>query len=647
MLRIATAFLLLAACGAGVHEDATSIEPSLQLVVSTSLPIRRSIGLQVAVQGSVRDIRLFVNGTRVTALAPPSYEYVWDSSDMPEGTYTLYALATIPSGLTVASNEVQVIVDRTAPEVSSYHPATGDQRRTTAADFSVTFSEPLLRASLTLAAATLLCNGLEVGGWIALSDDAMTLMVTPGEVPPLPFQCVLHLSGLLTDRAGNPLHLPANDPSWNWPQPSAPGPMAAVRHAGGTNSLLVSWDLPVDDGGSPLTAVRVRYLAPTAEVFDVDPVSPGFEATNLANGVTLSLSVSAVNAVGEGPATGLPDFTPSWTGTTRLYQSATTLASGRVLITGGLVAIGTTFPLPGTLYDPATGQVAAADTGERLRWGSSAALLADGRVLVAGGMTVAGAELVVTTAAQIYDPASNSFTDIGSLVNGAFMATATLLGNGTVLLAGNNEAMKNWTYWGSGVAAAPQIYDPADGTFAAVGGGRIPQPGASVARLPSGKALLIGPTDGNTTPAGSAVLFDPATRAFTEIGPTQAFHTYATITLLNDGRALIAGGGSTAAEIYDPLEGTFTRAAELLAPRKGHTATLLADGRVLLVGGTSDGGNPVEIYDPATGGVAATDVLYPRSWHTATRLATGKLFVLGGLYALGPGTCPEELYTLP
>jgi hypothetical protein len=141
---------------------------------------------------------------------------------VPEGTYTLYALATIPSGFTIASNEVQVIVDRTAPEAIGYHPATGDQGRTTVADFSVTFSEPLLRASLTPEAAPLLCNGLPVGGFIALSDDASTLTVTPapccdGGVLQPPVQCVHHLSDVLTDRAGNPLHLPATDPSWNWP----------------------------------------------------------------------------------------------------------------------------------------------------------------------------------------------------------------------------------------------------------------------------------------------------------------------------------------------------------------------------------------------------------------------------------------------
>jgi hypothetical protein len=156
-------------------------------------------------------------------------------------------------------------------------------------------------------------------------------------------------------------------------------------------------------------------------------------------------------------------------------------------------------------------------------------------------------------------------------------------------------------------------------------------------------------------PSGAAAgLFDPATRAFTAIGPMMGGNRdSATITILNDGRALIAGGLSPASddrlavEIYDPGQGTFTRAADMLTARQGHTAMLLADGRVLLVGGTYDGSNSVEIYDPVTGGVLASDLLYPRSGHTANKLATGKLLLLGGLYGLGPGNCPEELYTLP
>jgi len=67
------------------------------------------------------------------------------------------------------------------------------------------------------------------------------------------------------------------------------------------------------------------------------------------------------------------------------------------------------------------------------------------------------------------------------------------------------------------------------------------------------------------------------------------------MTLMNDGRVLVAGGisccGSSSefftasAEIFDPSTGTFTARGSLSTARAHHAATLLPDGRVLIVGG--------------------------------------------------------------
>ena len=58
-----------------------------------------------------------------------------------------------------------------------------------------------------------------------------------------------------------------------------------------------------------------------------------------------------------------------------------------------------------------------------------------------------------------------------------------------------------------------------------------------------------------------------------------------TATRLADGRVLVAGGCSTAAELYDPATGTFSPTGSMSAVRAGKTATLLHDGRVLFTGG--------------------------------------------------------------
>src|SRR5215475_5167251 len=69
-------------------------------------------------------------------------------------------------------------------------------------------------------------------------------------------------------------------------------------------------------------------------------------------------------------------------------------------------------------------------------------------------------------------------------------------------------------------------------------------------------------------------------------------------TVLQDGRVLIAGGGS-GAEIYDPVSGTFTETGAPIQQRFGQAAVLLRDGRVLLVGGCQC--TMAELYNPKSG----------------------------------------------
>ena len=67
------------------------------------------------------------------------------------------------------------------------------------------------------------------------------------------------------------------------------------------------------------------------------------------------------------------------------------------------------------------------------------------------------------------------------------------------------------------------------------------------------------------------------------------------MTLLSDGRVLVAGGRSdTSAEIYDPTTGTFTATGSMTVVRTGPTATLLGNGKVLVAGGNDLGS--AELY---------------------------------------------------
>jgi hypothetical protein len=88
------------------------------------------------------------------------------------------------------------------------------------------------------------------------------------------------------------------------------------------------------------------------------------------------------------------------------------------------------------------------ETGSLLtaRAGHTATLLPNGKVLVAAGLD---SNFVPLTSAELYDPATGTWTATGSLAAARYDHTATLLPNGKVLVAGGSFAL-----------ASAELYDP-------------------------------------------------------------------------------------------------------------------------------------------------------------------------------------------
>src|SRR4030095_9376957 len=85
------------------------------------------------------------------------------------------------------------------------------------------------------------------------------------------------------------------------------------------------------------------------------------------------------------------------------------------------------------LYDPASGSWTATASLAIRRFFHTATLLPNGKVLVAGGVSPNGGDPSI---AELYDPASGTWTTTGRLVTTREEHTATLLPNGKVLVAG-------------------------------------------------------------------------------------------------------------------------------------------------------------------------------------------------------------------
>jgi hypothetical protein len=283
----------------------------------------------------------------------------------------------------------------------------------------------------------------------------------------------------------------------------------------------------------------------------------------------------------------------------RTCHTATLLTDGRVLVAGG---DNLTQPdlTSAELFDPVSGTFSPTGRMQASRCGATATLLLDGRVLIAGGSRP-GEPL---DSAELYDPETATFTATAVMTEPRSGHTAVLLRDGRVLLAGTEPSGSG----AEGPHATAELFDPASATFTATGRMASGRSRHTATLLPDGRVLVAGGAAG----LASAELFDPATATFSPTGEmTERRHLH-TATSLPDGRVLIVGGESRGilayAELYDPQTGTFGPAGSMADRRLAHTATTLADGRVLVAGGTSAHDNSAlataELYEIARGAPA-------------------------------------------
>jgi hypothetical protein len=195
--------------------------------------------------------------------------------------------------------------------------------------------------------------------------------------------------------------------------------------------------------------------------------------------------------------------------------------------------------------------------------------------------------------------------------SGLAYAAATLLANGKVLISSEPAA---------------ELYDPATDTFCITGSmvdvgdyGKFTQiTNRTSALITNGKVLVAGGEpayfDTGDYPLSSAELYDVAAGTFTFTGSMHVQRQGHVATLLADGTPLITGGlydgffdATNFAELYSQAAGIFSMTGNMLGGRAFHQATLLLDGRVLITGGIISNGYPqysvlatAELYNPPT-----------------------------------------------
>lgn len=354
----------------------------------------------------------------------------------------------------------------------------------------------------------------------------------------------------------------------------------------------------------------------------------------------------------------------------RFIHRTAKLLDGRVLITGGQSqnAPASVITASVDIFDPSDNSITPAAPMTIRRWSHTATTLADGRVLVTGGRTgnTAATGIVLNTA-EIYDPVTNTWAETTTPMNVARRShTATLLPNGKVLIAGGGNAVSTFTQQ---PIQSVELFDPATGSFTLIGNMITKRLGHSAILLRNGTVLISGGSEGTGTfyPTTSAEIFDPASNTFTNAGPMNYSHLAQLPGILRDGRVVqgssyynpphnSAGGIITSeSEIYDPAAGTWTPINPMVKKRIDIGAQGLLDGSLLVAGGVSTRvgagnltffQNTSEVYDPQSGQWKLSGIMSTgRDEFSGLLLDDGRVVISGGFVSPATLLNTVEIYT--
>ncbi|MEI7482749.1 MAG: kelch repeat-containing protein [Elusimicrobiota bacterium] len=177
--------------------------------------------------------------------------------------------------------------------------------------------------------------------------------------------------------------------------------------------------------------------------------------------------------------------------------------------------------------------------------------------------------------------------------------------------------------------------------------------------LGNGRVLVTGGFS-NGTPLKSAEIYNPATGHWTDLGEVmisaRGGHTATLFTKGTFSGAVLVCGGKTNADITatdavtkscekftpaaEPADGgVFSALTNMTSPRMGHTASLLNSGSVFFSGGLAYSGGLIylstnEIYDPETNiWMSVSPLLQGRTQHSSTVLNNGNILIAGGYNA--------------
>ena len=327
--------------------------------------------------------------------------------------------------------------------------------------------------------------------------------------------------------------------------------------------------------------------------------------------------------------------------------------NGNVLVvsgSGNYPANLTSNNLTATVWNPGTNTFATQSVGWDM-FCNGMVVLSDGRPFINGG-TLQYDPFHGELKSAVFNPVTNTFTNVQNMAHGRWYPTPTSLGDGRVMtFSGLDENGSTNT--------TTEIYTPGGGWSAPVSAGWTPPLYPRMHLLPSGKVFYSG--SGTTSR-----LFNPASGSWSTVGTTKyaSTRTYGTSVLLPltpannyTPKVLILGGGNPSTATTELIDLSVPIPAwdwgpNMSQPRIEMSGTILPNGMVLATGGslndedTSTASLNADLYDPATNTISPAGMnAYPRLYHSVSLLLPdATVWLAGGNPARGSYEQHMEIY---
>ena len=188
--------------------------PTVPAYVSGSVQIEAKV-----TGGTAANVQLLRDDVAWQTVSGPPFRYTWATTGAADGDYIITATAVV-AGQNVTSAPVTITVDHTPPTITMLTPDRGASSVSLSTPLVVTFSEPIVPATVSNASVNVTAGGAAVSSTVQLAADGSSLTVTVGNTSALalPASFAATVATTITDRAGNTLA--PLQPAWNWTVPA-------------------------------------------------------------------------------------------------------------------------------------------------------------------------------------------------------------------------------------------------------------------------------------------------------------------------------------------------------------------------------------------------------------------------------------------